>query len=54
MMGADPKSVMLWERGYRPPGVHIYPAIITFLGYEPWAEPGVSRKLSWLSGGGGV
>ncbi|HZL00859.1 MAG TPA: helix-turn-helix domain-containing protein [Caulobacteraceae bacterium] len=38
-MGADPKSVWWWERDGRPPLVHMYPAIIAFLGYEPWPEP---------------
>lgn len=39
MLGVDPKTVMWWERDVREPYVHQYPAIITFLGSEPWAEP---------------
>lgn len=35
----DPKTLMWWERNERPPFVHSYPAIIAFLGYEPWDEP---------------
>lgn len=38
-MGCDPKSLMGWERGEREPFVSAYPAIIDFLGYEPWPEP---------------
>lgn len=38
-MGADPKSVWWWERDGRPPLVHMYPALIAFLGCEPWPEP---------------
>lgn len=30
---------MWWERDEREPFVSAYPAIIQFLGYEPWPEP---------------
>jgi hypothetical protein len=30
---------MWWERDEREPAINFYPAIITFLGYEPWPEP---------------
>jgi transcriptional regulator with XRE-family HTH domain len=38
-LGADPKSLMWWERDERLPFVSFYPAIIGFLGYKPWSEP---------------
>jgi transcriptional regulator with XRE-family HTH domain len=37
-LGADAKTVMWWERNH-PPFVRAYPAIIAFLGEEPWPEP---------------
>lgn len=39
LLGADPKSLMFWERDERMPFVSGYPAIIAFLGFEPWPEP---------------
>ena len=39
ILGVDPKTLMWWERDERRPFVHAYPALITFLGYEPWDEP---------------
>ena len=39
LIGADEKSLMWWERDERLPIVSAYPAIIEFLGYEPWPEP---------------
>ena len=38
-LGCDPKTLMWWERDHRLPFVSFYPAIIEFLGYEPWNEP---------------
>jgi DNA-binding XRE family transcriptional regulator len=38
-VGVDPKTWMWWEQDMRQPYVHQYPAIIRYLGYEPWAEP---------------
>ena len=44
--GVDPKTWMWWERDEREPYVHQYPAIIQYLGYEPWSEPGtLGEKL---------
>lgn len=34
----DPKTWMWWERDERAPYVYQYPAIIQYLGYEPWSE----------------
>tara|TARA_R110002124_G_scaffold243235_1_gene408344 strand:- start:56042 stop:56467 length:426 start_codon:yes stop_codon:yes gene_type:complete len=39
IVGVDPKTWMWWEQNLRQPYVHQYPAIIRYLGYEPWAEP---------------
>lgn len=39
VVGVDPKTWMWWERNEHRPYVHQYPAIIRYLGYEPWAEP---------------
>lgn len=39
IVGVDPKTWMGWERDKRQPYVHQYPALIRYLGYEPWAEP---------------
>ncbi|WP_425281572.1 helix-turn-helix domain-containing protein [Peiella sedimenti] len=30
---------MFWERDEREPFIHFYPALIAYLGYEPWSEP---------------
>jgi transcriptional regulator with XRE-family HTH domain len=38
-LGADPRSLMWWERDERQPFVSFYPVILGFLGYEPWPEP---------------
>lgn len=43
--GVDPKTWMWWERGERSPYVHQYPAIIQYLGYEPWPEPVSLREM---------
>ena len=39
VVGVDPKTWMWWEQDTRQPYVHQYPAIISYLGYEPWREP---------------
>uniref|UniRef100_UPI0025E41CE7 helix-turn-helix domain-containing protein n=1 Tax=Phenylobacterium sp. TaxID=1871053 RepID=UPI0025E41CE7 len=36
LLGVAPKTLMWWERDERPPVVSAYPAIIGYLGYEPW------------------
>src|SRR5580658_10924801 len=38
LIGADPKSVMWWERNEREPLDRFWPAIIRYLGHEPWQE----------------
>lgn len=38
VVGVDPKTWIWWERDERAPYVHQYPAIIQYLGYEPWPE----------------
>src|SRR5580658_6941843 len=39
LIGADPKSLMWWERDEREPVDRFWPAIIGYLGREPWPEP---------------
>lgn len=39
MMGVDEHTVIDWEKERKQPTVRQYPAIIAFLGYEPWPEP---------------
>lgn len=38
-MGVSQRCVINWELGLKAPMVAQYPAIIAFLGYEPWPEP---------------
>lgn len=38
-MGVDLRSLRYWEADQRPPADRSYPALIGFLGYEPWPEP---------------
>jgi transcriptional regulator with XRE-family HTH domain len=39
LLGADERSLMFWERDEREPVVSAYPAVIEYLGYEPWPAP---------------
>lgn len=39
MLGCDEKSLMWWEQDAREPLPRFYPAVIQFLGREPWVEP---------------
>ena len=39
LIGIDAKSLMWWERDVRPPGDRFYPALIVYLGFEPWPDP---------------
>jgi transcriptional regulator with XRE-family HTH domain len=46
LLGIDPKSLMWWERDARQPEAHRYPAIIAYLGEEPWPDPsGLGDRL---------
>ncbi|MDI1325566.1 MAG: helix-turn-helix transcriptional regulator [Brevundimonas sp.] len=46
IVGVDPKTWTWWEGDERAPYVHQYPAIIQYLGYEPWPEPqSLAEKL---------
>ena len=38
ILGVDPKTWMWWERDEHSPYVYQYPALIEYLGYEPWLE----------------
>jgi len=37
-IGATPATIVHWEAGYTAPPVVFMPAIVRFLGYEPWPE----------------
>jgi hypothetical protein len=39
LIEADWKSLMWWERDVRIPGDQFFPAMIRYLGCEPWPEP---------------
>lgn len=39
ILGADYKTLMWWELDEREPFAHCYPAIVNFLGFEPWPRP---------------
>jgi DNA-binding transcriptional regulator YiaG len=39
VLGVSWKTLMWWERDEKCPFVHLYPAVIEYLGYEPWEEP---------------
>jgi transcriptional regulator with XRE-family HTH domain len=39
MLGCDWKSLMWWEQDARAPFARSYPAIVQFLGREPWPVP---------------
>ena len=51
MLGVSENTVVDWERDQRLPPVAYFPAIIAFLGFEPWPEPAslgerlVARRL---------
>lgn len=38
-LGVDTSTYLLWEKGRSQPTVRYYPAILRFLGYEPFAAP---------------
>jgi transcriptional regulator with XRE-family HTH domain len=38
-LGIVPKTLTWWEHDERLPFVHAYPAVIRFLGLEPWEPP---------------
>ncbi len=38
-IGIDPATLLSWEQGKRLPSERFYPAIIQYLGVEPWPEP---------------
>ena len=46
LLGIDPKSLFWWERDAREPEARRYPAIIAYLGEEPWLDPsGLGDRL---------
>lgn len=38
-IGVSPWTIMLWEQGRYAPGPRVYPALIRFLGSDPWPPP---------------
>ena len=43
-IGASEWTFMSWEANRRTPGDRFYPALIRFLGREPWPEPGTPAE----------
>lgn len=39
LLGVDEHSIVGWEKGAKHPNIRMYPAILSFLGYEPWPVP---------------
>ena len=39
LLSVDPKTLMWWERDGHEPAVGHFPALIAFLGEEPWEKP---------------
>jgi DNA-binding XRE family transcriptional regulator len=48
-LGVDKFTVLNWERGKTAPDVRYYPAIITFLGYNPLPQGATfpETRASW-------
>jgi transcriptional regulator with XRE-family HTH domain len=38
-IGVSAATILHWEAGHTEPPVKFMPAIVRFLGYEPWPEP---------------
>ena len=38
LLQVDPTTILHWEKGYTEPPVCKVPAIVTFLGYDPYPE----------------
>jgi len=39
LLASDSHSVTEWEKDHAKPGIRFWPAIIAFLGYDPYPEP---------------
>ena len=39
LLASDPHSVTEWEKDHAKPSIRFWPAIIAFLGYDPYPEP---------------
>lgn len=37
-LGICHQTLYKWEHGIRPPHLQLYPRIVAYLGYDPWAE----------------
>lgn len=46
-MGVSKATVWLWEASRVEPEVFMYPAIIAFLGYDPFPEPKSRGEAIW-------
>ena len=44
ILGVDPATVLNWEKGKTEPPVKAMPAILRFLGYDPYPEPVTLRE----------
>jgi transcriptional regulator with XRE-family HTH domain len=38
-IGVSAWTIMNWEKGYSEPDIRYFPAILAFLGYDPYPEP---------------
>ena len=49
LIGVGNFTIMNWEKGDAQPSIKHYPAIISFLGYEPFPEPRTlgERIIAW-------
>ena len=39
LLGVNPSTLLNWEKGYTEPPIASLPAILQFLGYDPFPEP---------------
>jgi transcriptional regulator with XRE-family HTH domain len=39
VLGVSPETVLNWEKAYRTPSIEAVPAVLRFLGYDPFPRP---------------
>ena len=39
VIGASEAALLMWEKGRSSPEIRFWPAILSFLSYEPWQQP---------------
>ena len=44
-LGVNPLTVLNWEKGHTEPPIEAVPAILRFLGYDPFPQPRSLREL---------